>query len=395
MVRVLLVGGGHAMLPAIVRSAGWVRDGLASVRLFDAHPRLYYSGMVPEYLGGVYQRRDVSIELDALCERAGIPFRAHAIAKVNVDEQAVVDASGASYPYDLLILNVGGRNPAVPAAATPTKPLHRLPDVNRRIRDVLHSPADQLHLCIAGGGAAGVEIALNVSARFQAAGRHHDLSCTVVEAEDALLPGFPCGLQAHVTERLVQRGVNVCTGVRVTAATETAVALSDGRRLRSDSLLWATGVTGPEVLRKSDLPVDARGFVTVNRHLQVLGHPRIFAAGDSALVDGYEDLGRIGVHAVKQGNDLVENVERCIRDLHRSGALPSPETLRAFRPYPVAPLILSTGEPDGLWVERGIWWHGRPALRMKHWIDRRWIHAYNGAFPPRGVARIRADSALA
>jgi len=351
--------------------------------------------MVPEYLGGVYQRRDVSIELDALCERAGIPFRAQAIAKVNVDEQAVVDASGSSYPYDLLVLNVGGRNPALPATATPTKPLHRLPDVNSRIRDVLHSPAEQLHLCIAGGGAAGVEIALNVSARFQAAGRQHDLSCAVVEGEDALLPGFPPGVQAHVTERLVRRGVNVCTGVRVTTATETDVTLSDGRRLRSDSLLWATGVKGPEVLRKSDLPVDARGFVKVNRHLQVRGHPRIFAAGDSALVDGYEDLGRIGVHAVKQGNDLVENVERCIRGLHRSGALPSPETLRAFRPYPVAPLILSTGEPDGLWIERGIWWHGRPALRMKHWIDRRWIHAYNGAFPPRGVARVRADSALA
>jgi selenide,water dikinase len=394
MVRVLLVGGGHAMLPTIVRSAVWVRDGLASVRLFDAHPRLYYSGMVPELLGGVYQRRDVSIELDALCERAGIPFRAHAIAKVNVDEQAVVDASGASYPYDLLVLNVGGRNPALPAAATPTKPLHRLPDVNRRVRGVLHSPGDHLHLCIAGGGAAGVEIALNVSARFQAAGRHHDLSCTVVEAEDALLPGFPRGLQAHVKQRLVRRGVDVFTGVRVTTATESEVTLSDGRRLPSDGLLWATGVKGPEVLTSSDLPVDARGFVKVSRHLQVCGHPRILAAGDSALVDGDESLGRIGVHAVKQGHDLVKNLERSIHSLHRSGAPPSPDTLRVFRPYPVAPLILSTGEPDGLWVERGIWWHGRSALRMKHWLDRRWIHAYNGAFPPRGVARVRADSAL-
>jgi len=48
----------------------------------------------------------------------------------------------------------------------------------------------------------------------------------------------------------------------------------------------------------------------------------------------------------------------------------------SFRPYPVAPLILSTGTRDGLWTA-GSFWAAHPwLLRLKHAIDRQWVRQY-------------------
>jgi hypothetical protein len=60
----------------------------------------------------------------------------------------------------------------------------------------------------------------------------------------------------------------------------------------------------------------------------------------------------------------------------------------------MAPLILSTGTRDGIWTADDIWMRGRPLLRLKHAIDRRWIRPYNGAFRNSSMRRI-ADAAAA
>ena len=51
------------------------------------------------------------------------------------------------------------------------------------------------HLGVAGGGAAGIEVSLNVTRRFQAAGRLADLDLTIVERDDRILSGFPDGMK--------------------------------------------------------------------------------------------------------------------------------------------------------------------------------------------------------
>lgn len=51
--NLLLVGGGHAMLPALQHARRWTSRGVR-VTLLDENRYLYYSGMVPEYVGGVY-----------------------------------------------------------------------------------------------------------------------------------------------------------------------------------------------------------------------------------------------------------------------------------------------------------------------------------------------------
>ena len=100
--------------------------------------------------------------------------------------------------------------------------------------------------------------------------------------------------------------------------------------------------------------------------MQAEGHPWLFAAGDCAVVHGHEGLARVGVHAVKQGPLLLDNLLAYAR-----GA-----SLASFSPYPVAPLLVSTGARDAYWAAGPVWLRGRSVLALKNALDRRWMNRY-------------------
>ena len=377
--RLVLLGGGHAMLPSLAHADTWTRTGI-DVTLIDPQRYLYYSGMVPEYLGGVYDEADVRIDLAARARESGVSFVQDAATAIDPAAQLVKTQSGEAHPFDVLALDVGSANPAVPDAAIPTKPIADIRPLASRIEDTLASPDADLRLVIVGGGAAGTEVSLNVTGRFAGADRRGDLNLTLIEQADRLLPGFPPGLRTDAAARLRRRGATVLTGTTVADidATEDGSALvhtDTASPLAADAVLWATGTVGPPLLRDSALPTDDRGFVRTTRSLQVQDHPFLFAAGDCATITGL-DLARVGVHAVKQGPTLRTNLDRTLRALDGGAGAPSANDLQTFRPYPLTPLILSTGGADGLWTAGSMWAAHPWLLRLKHGVDRRWIRRY-------------------
>jgi len=368
------------MLPSLLRAQSWTE---VEVTLVDPQRWLYYSGMVPEYLGGVYAEEEICIDLARLSRQAGVNFVQEPATNLDPENRVVTTESGVEHPFDVLAVDVGGVNPAVPDGAVATKPIYRIRNLVPQVERVLANAAASLRLVIVGGGAAGVEVALNLTGRFRGAGRLGDLDLTIVEQDPQLLPGFPEGMRAYATEHLRRRGVSIRSGTTVQSVTDsegpTEVRMEtqrgDPAAFRAEAVLWATGTVGPSFLRDSSLPTDDRGFLHVTPELRTPTHPRIFAAGDCAtLLDA--DLDNVGVHAVKQGSDLRDNLDRTLRRLEAGGSVPPPDDLTAFRPYPLAPLILSTGERRGLWTAGPLWAAHPWLLRLKHWIDRRWIRTY-------------------
>lgn len=377
--QIVLLGGGHATLPTLARAHEWTAAGI-DVTLVDPQRYLYYSGMVPEYLGGVYEVEEIRIDLAQLAQEAGATYVQAPARKIHPEARTVATESDGSIPFDVLCIDVGSANPSVPPPAIATKPIARIRSLATQIQTTIDTPGAELRLAVVGGGAAGIEVALNVTGRFAGAGRPGDLKLTVIEQEDRLLPGFPEGMRKNVTKRLHQHGATVSTATTVTGVEAT----EDERRIvrtdtapdaPADAVLWATGTVGPRVLRNSPLPTDDRGFLRTNRSLQVQGHPRIFAAGDCAAINGL-DLAKVGVHAVKQGSMLRANLQNTLHALAAGDDVPSPGELRSFRPYPLTPLILSTGTAEGLWTAGPLWAAHPWLLRLKHWIDRRWIRPY-------------------
>jgi selenide,water dikinase len=367
------------MLPSLMNAGKWTEAGV-KVTLVDPQEFLYYSGMVPEYLGGVYAEEAIRVDLAGLAQGANVTHVQARAQAIDPSARTVTIETGEQLSYDLLAADVGSANPAVPDPAIATKPIARIRPLAARIQDVMADPSASLRLVVVGGGAAGIEVALNVTGRFDGADRLKDLDLTVIEQADRLLPGFPPGMRADVTERLHRRGAMVSSGTTVTTVASaedgaTRVETNAPSRQTADAVLWATGTVGPPLFRDSPLPTDDRGFLRVRPSLQTVSHPRIFAAGDCASIEGL-DLAKVGVHAVKQGPTLRTNLDRALEALSAGYDAPRTAELKDFSSYPLTPLILSTGAADGLWTAGSTWAAHPWLLRLKHGIDRRWIRRY-------------------
>lgn len=354
----LLIGVGHASVHLFRSIPTWIALG-HNVTLLNDHPFLFYSGMLPEYLGGVYAKEDIRIDLQRLCRHTGARLFLGKAEEIDLASKTVFASGGRGLSCDLAVFDIGSVNPMFEAAAgvIPTKPLYHVQRLERALHDIPHG-----RLAIVGGGAAGVEIALNVSAR------HPTLRIVLIEASPRLVPEFAGRAGRIASELLSVRQVEVRLQSPVRSSTGCGVRLESGEEVGADVVLWATGTMGQAIFRRAGLPCDERDFLRVDESLRCPAAPWIFAAGDCAVVRGREDLRRVGVHAVKQGPLLTENVDRALR---------GSDALRRFRPYPVAPLILSTGTDAGLLVAGPVVLLNRPVLRLKHWLDRRWAGKFN------------------
>ena len=384
--RLVVVGGGHASLPLLKNAGAWVEAG-HHVTLVSDRPELWYSGMTPEWLGGVYRERDVTVPLAPICDAAGVRFVQARAVGLDRRARAVRLADGPSVEYDLVAFDIGAVNPGRDDAddAIQAKPLWRI----ERLGEFLDAAdGSRRRLVIVGGGAAGTECALNITARCG-----DGLAVTVVEPGDRLCPSLPARLGRHAAETLRQRGATVRFGARAESADGDGVQLETGETIGADAVLWATGSVGPPIYREAGLSVTDDGFARVDRGLRSIDDGRVFVAGDGATVEGLEHLKKVGVHAVKQGPVLRENVGQALAALGR-GQDPGAVHLRPFRPYPVTPLVVSTGEPEAWFTAGPLAVRGGAWLRLKHAVDRRWIDRYRDGASYRGRWDARAASAV-
>ncbi|MEO1478662.1 MAG: FAD-dependent oxidoreductase, partial [Bacteroidota bacterium] len=254
--HVLLVGGGHASLPLLTATARLVRQG-ARVTLLNDATHLWYSGMVPEHLGGVYTRDQVTIDLERLCADTGVRFVHDRAVGLDAEAQTITTASGRTLGCDLATFDIGAVNPVAPSGdVIPTKPLHRIADLAAWL-DGFEKSDPPRRLAIVGGGAAGVEVALNVTARVPKA----QLDVTLIEPSHRLLGRMPEGAAAYCRRLLTERGVALRFGHRVIDTTDAALELSNGAVVDAEAVLWATGSVGPALFAEAGLPTDGRGFL--------------------------------------------------------------------------------------------------------------------------------------
>ena len=122
----------------------------------------------------------------------------------------------------------------------------------------------------------------------------------------------------------------------------------------------------PDVFARSGLATGDDGALWVDRHLRSPNDPRIFGGGDAVAFRG-ERLPRFGVYAVRQGPVLYRNLQAALRG----------EPLSSYRPQRRYLYVLDLGDGTGLAIYGPLTNRGRPALGLKHWIDRRFVREYS------------------
>jgi selenide,water dikinase len=368
MVRVVLVGAGHAHVEVLRRWALRPPAG-ARLTLVVDRDRALYSGMVPGLVAGRYESAEVEIDVPRMARRAGAELILAAAARIDASERRIQVEGVAPVAFDLACLDIGStvagsQIPGVREHAIPTRPIAALVD---RVEEVLRrarASTDGLRLLVVGAGAGGVELAFSFEARIRRDGGSPP-RVLLLEAGDRLLPGAPCGLRARVERAARRRGIAWRCGERVERLDEGCVQLRGGERLRADAVIWVAGAAPHAILRDSDLPVDERGFVRVEPTLQVVGHQELFAVGDCASLPA-PGVAKAGVYAVRQGPVLWCNL----------AARLAGKPLRAYRPQRGFLSLLNLGDGTAIGSKGRVHFEGAWAMSLKDRIDRRFMRRY-------------------
>jgi NADPH-dependent 2,4-dienoyl-CoA reductase/sulfur reductase-like enzyme len=205
-------------------------------------------------------------------------------------------------PYDALIIATGARATQLRFAGNdlPGVVALRTLDDGRQIRRLLeHGPTRAV---IIGGGYIGMEMAHVLVAR--------GLHVTVLEKMPQILPGWHPDTVARVEEVLKDHGVELHTGVTLTAAEagqdgSVKEVVTDAGRFAADLVLVAAGVRpNVELAADAGLRLGETGAIWVNQYQQTSSQA-IWAAGDCA--EAYHRILRknawipLGTTANKQG----------------------------------------------------------------------------------------------
>jgi NADH dehydrogenase len=158
----------------------------------------------------------------------------------------------------------------------------------------------QLHCVIVGAGATGVELAAELHKSMREIASHNLdnidferlIRITIVEAGPRILPALPEHLARSSARRLVDLGVQIRCGIKVTEVTEDGIRLGEKLFVPAELVVWSAGIKAPDFLKSLDgLDTDRINRVVVDETLRAKGDENVFAIGDCArcVLLGSED----------------------------------------------------------------------------------------------------------
>ncbi|MCK2148418.1 MULTISPECIES: NAD(P)/FAD-dependent oxidoreductase [Marinobacter] len=160
----------------------------------------------------------------------------------------------------------------------------------RKNHEALQGENHTLNISIIGAGATGVELAAELrlaSRELPVYGMNHlqasDVSITVIEAADRILPALPARLSAAANRELEHQHIKVLTGQPVSEVRDASIVMQDGTELPSEMTIWAAGIKAPAFLADLDgLEANKSNQLVVEQTLQTTRDDSVFALGDCA-----------------------------------------------------------------------------------------------------------------
>ena len=324
--RVVIVGLGFGGLEAAKKLA--CKD--VQVTVIDRTNYHLFQPLLYQVATAALSPADIAAPVRAVLSRCkNVEVILAEVESVDVDAKKVKMAD-LEIDYDYLILATGARHSYFghndwEKLAPGLKSLEDAIELRRRILlafEYAEKTTDEaarraaLNFVVIGGGPTGVEMAgaiAEISRHTLAEDFRHinpsEARVILIEGEPRLLAAYPEDLSASARKQLMDLGVEVCTGARVTNVTEDGVQVN-GEFIPCRVKIWAAGNTASFVGKTLGAPVDRVGRVIVNDDLTVPGHPEVQVIGDLANFPHQtgQPLPGISPVAMQEGRHAARNV---------------------------------------------------------------------------------------
>ncbi|MCA0961961.1 selenide, water dikinase SelD [Salipiger bermudensis] len=367
----VLIGGGHSHA-LVLRMWGMTPLPGARLTVINPGPTAPYSGMLPGFVAGHYQRDALDIDLVQLARFAGARVILGAASGIDRSTRQIHVPGRPPVGYDVASIDIGITSampdlPGFAEHAVPAKPLGPFAAAWDTYRDG-SGPAS---VAVIGGGVAGAELAAAMAFALRTRGRAAKVHLVDNGAAlSALRPQAASKLRAALTAQ----GVTLHEQARITEVTAEGLRLADGGEIKAQFITGAASARPHGWLEATGLAL-TDGFVDVSPTLQS-SDPDIFAAGDCAHMMK-TPRPKAGVFAVRQTPVLFDNLRK---------RLAGEGTPRPYRPQRDYLKLISLGEKSALADRFGLALSGPALWRWKDHIDQSFMRKFRDlpqmALPP-------------
>jgi pyridine nucleotide-disulfide oxidoreductase family protein len=368
--KLVLIGGGHAHAIALRQ---WGLNPLPDVdlTLITDVEQIPYSGMLPGHVAGFYRYDETHIDLRSLAKFAGAKFICDRAIGIDPDNNQIICTSG-QLTFDYLSLDIGSipQTLTVPGAkeyVIPAKPVPVFLDAWYKLKQLAAAhPEQPLSIAIVGGGAGGVELALNMQTCLRAILKGKSTpEIHLIHRGKQLLPGHNDWVIRKLTKIIQQRGIKLHLQQEVTEVLAEQIICQSGLKIAASNIFWVTQATAPSWIRESHLKTDDQGFILVADTLQSISHAHIFAAGDIATMVNYQRP-KAGVFAVRQGQPLFNNWQKIL----------TKKPLQSYIPQDKYLALIGTGDKKAIASWDSLGWRSALFWRLKDYIDRKFMNQF-------------------
>jgi NADH:ubiquinone reductase (H+-translocating) len=334
-IRIIVVGGGFAGLNLLKQMRSDQRFHITLVDKNNYHffpPLLYQIGMAfiePSNITYPFRR--------FFQEQKNIDFHYGKFVRV-VPEKNQIETETSLLTYDQLVLAIGTEPNyfGMDHVKNNSLPLKTIDDaINLRNHLLLNfekacrtKDAEErkwfLTVVIAGGGPTGVEVAGMLAEMIHSIApkeypeiNRRDFRIYLIQSGTVLLNPMSIKAQAEALKVLTSLGVNIVLNTRVKDYVNGSVLLSNGDTIRTNALLWTSGVVAREVKGILAEQLGDGRRILVDAFNKVQGSANIFAIGDISLnlddnkyPKGHPQLAQV---AIQQGKQLAANFKRSLK----------------------------------------------------------------------------------
>lgn len=178
-----------------------------------------------------------------------------------------------------------------------------------------------LTFVVAGGGFAGTETVGALNDYLRSAKEYYpalakdSVRIVLVHPSAVILPELGESLGRYAQRKLAARNVEIRLATRVTGYSDQGVELKNGEIIPTLTLVWAAGVTPPEILQSLPCKKEKK-CVVVEETLEVPGFPGVWVIGDCAWIPNPQTGGShppTAQHALREGLHCAKNIVATIQ----------------------------------------------------------------------------------
>jgi NADH dehydrogenase len=321
--QVVVLGSGYAGTGAVQRLEKEL-DGDADVTWISEHDYHLVLHEVHRCISNPSVESKVAIPVDEV-KSPSTEFIEARVTGVDVDDRAVELDGGETVGYDYLLVALGSSTAfygidGLEEHSLELKGLDDAREIHERVAAAAGdaTPDDPATVVVGGAGLSGIQAAGEVAEYRD----DHDapIDVVLVEGLDQVFPNNDPELQGALRRRLENRGVEIKCGEFVSKVDEETIYIGGGEddppeELPYDVFVWTGGITGQEEVADCAVDKDPRSNRLHAESDFRTSDDRVFALGDTALVEqGPDTIAPPTAQAAWQAADVAgENVARAVR----------------------------------------------------------------------------------